>query len=317
MKIKIVSLLFLSPFFFSQNLIQVDIEGKKITDFIKVENKLGSKVYTPDSEYVSVKPVLQPFIFERKEKEIPNLLVSYTPYKKDSVIAEILYEWDVSHFEKNDHIKKPLSFNKAMIKKYQEIVNEVSKKYGKSIQEGSLEDLKLLNFENGLRRSDHWKISDHINVHSYVTLSEYYKNNGMVTIPTVHRIRMYVSNEKEEKGIGDEVLSKEKIKFFDEEFFKLASQLRARKFDESRNFLSEKIKNSATDEALDKLVENIHFNKKIEVFMTGYQRIGDGDYYPMIQYKYSDVSNPPNDIIAVIFEENGKILGIRPMKQIK
>lgn len=131
-------ILLISQFIFSQNIIQTDIKEKKIDYYFELEKKLGSKIYKTDEEYISVKPVTAPFIFERKEKEIPNLLVFYTLNKEDSAIAEILYEWDVRNFEKGDNIKKSLRFNKAMIKKYYKLVDEISKKYGDSKYEGNL-----------------------------------------------------------------------------------------------------------------------------------------------------------------------------------
>ncbi len=210
MKIKVLSLFLLSPLCFSQNIIQTEIQGKKLNDFIQLENRLGNKLFKTDENYVSVKPVFKPVIFERKEKDIPNLLVFYYGYKKDSAIAEILYEWDVHNFDKGENVKKAIAFNKAMIKKYLELIGEVSKKYGKSIREGNLDNLDLLNSSEGLHRSDEWKINDSISISANIDLSEHYERQGMMaTVPT-HKIRLYVMNEREEEDAGN-ALSKEKI----------------------------------------------------------------------------------------------------------
>ena len=190
------SILLINQFIFSQNTIQTDIKGKKIDYYFELEKKLGSKIYKTDKEYISVKPVIAPFVFERKEKEIPNLLVFYKLYKEDSAIAEILYEWDVRNFEKGDNINKSLSFNKAMIKKYYKLVDEISKKYGDSQYEGNLEKLELLNSEEGLSRRDNWQVNDKFKVFSYINLSEYYESNGWVTTIPTHKIRFYVVNER-------------------------------------------------------------------------------------------------------------------------
>jgi len=40
MKIKILGILLISQFCYSQNIIQTDIQGKKLNDFIQLENKL-------------------------------------------------------------------------------------------------------------------------------------------------------------------------------------------------------------------------------------------------------------------------------------
>lgn len=314
-----VSIFFLlmSQFCFSQNIVQIDIERKKLEDFVQLENKLGSKAYKTDENYISPKPVLQPVIFERKEKEIPNLLVFYTPYKKDSTISEILYEWDVYNFDKGDNVQKTLSFNKAMIKKYHELVNEVSKKYGKSKQQGSLDNISLVNLKEGLKRNDNWEISKNVKVYSYITLSEYYEKNGMITTPPTHRIRLYVTNENNEKREEGAVLSEEKIKLFNNQFLKLIDQLKVSNFNEVRSFLSERIRSSATDDVLKSLIENTHFEKNIKIFMTGYQIVDDGNQYPMLQYRYVEEALPPKEIITVLFEEDGKVLGVKPMKRIE
>ncbi|SEW20087.1 hypothetical protein SAMN05421841_1553 [Chryseobacterium wanjuense] len=314
MKVKILGFLLISQFYLSQNIIQADIQGKKLDYFVQLENKLGSKIYKTDEEHISSGEVLQPVIFERKEKDIPNLLVFYTPNKKDSTISEILYEWDVYNFDKGDNVKKTLSFNKAMIKKYYQLVDEVSKKYGKSIQKGNLEKLELLNAEDGLERSDNWEINKNLKINSYIILSEYYEKNGMVTTTPTHKIRLYVTNGDENEK---DILSEEKIKLFNDEFLKFIDKLKTSDFNEVRNFLSEKIRSSTTDEVLKNLIKNTHFEKKVEIFMTGYQIINDGNQYPMLQYKYVEDDFPPNEIITVLFEENGKILGIKPVKKIE
>jgi len=192
----LVFILFAGQVYYAQNLIRADIQDKKLEDFVKFENEIGSKLYKSDESHISFKPVLEPVIFERKEKEIPNLLVFYTPYKDGSTIAEILYEWDIRNFDKSDNVQKSLSFDKAMIKKYREIVYEISKKYGKSIQEGNIDDLGLLN-SDGIKRSDEWKINDSFTINSYIVLSEYRKEDGMATIIPTHKIRLYVTNGRD------------------------------------------------------------------------------------------------------------------------
>ena len=312
MKIKFLSLFLVGQLYFTQNLIQIDVQGKKINDFIQSENKLGSKLFKSNEDYGSIRPVLQPVIFERKEKDIPNLLVFYTQYKKDSTIAEILYEWDVSNFEKGDNVKKSLAFNKAMVKKYKDIVTEISKKYGKSIQNGNLENLKNLTLEEGVNREDEWSVNDSLKVNSYITLSEYYNKNGMVTTVPTHKIRVYVNNERSGK-VKD--LSKENIELYHDFFSKFINTLKLSDFEIAKNMLSDKIKTATTTDNLIKLLESNDFERKREIFMTGYQLLGDGENYPMLKYKYSDDnSDPPKEIIVVLFDNEGKILGVKPMK---
>ncbi|BEV02927.1 hypothetical protein [Chryseobacterium gambrini] len=315
MKIKMLGILLISQFCYSQNIIQTDIQGKKLNDFIQFENKLGSKVVKTDEEYISFEPVLQPVIFERKEKEIPNLRVFYKAYKTDSVIAEILYEWDVYNFDKGENVKKPISFNKAMIKKYEELISEVSKKYGKSTQRGDLKKLELINSDDGLERSDEWNVNNSLNINSDIILSEYYEKNGMVTTTPTHKIRLYVKNERKEDDVN--ALGKEKIDLYTIEFLKFLEKLKTSDFAGARDLLSEKIASSTTDDMLKNLAENIHFDKQIDIFMTGFQLVNDGSQYPMVQFKYKEDVSPPKEMITVLFEDNGKIIGIKPMKRLE
>lgn len=315
MKIKMLGILLISQFCYSQNIIQTDIQGKKLNDFIQFENKLGSKIVKTDEEYISFEPVLQPVIFERKEKEIPNLRVFYKAYKTDSIIAEILYEWDVYNFDKGENVNKPMSFNKAMIKKYEELISEVSKKYGKSHQKGNLNNLNLLNSKEGLHRSDEWKIKDSINIFAYIDLSEYYERQGMMATVPGHKIRLYVKNERKEDD--GNALGKEKIDLYTIEFLKFLEKLKTSDFAGARDLLSEKIAGSTTDDMLKKLAENIHLDKQIDVFMTGFQLVNDGSQYPMVQFKYKEDVSPPKEMITVLFEDSGKIIGIKPMKRLE
>jgi len=313
-KINIIFILFFSQFIFSQNLIQTDIQNKKVNYFIDLEKKLGSKIYQSNENHISFRDVEQPIIFERKEKGLPNLLVFYTFYKKDSIMAEILYEWDIYNFEKNDNNKKDLKYNKNFIKKYQSVVTEISKKHGKSKQEGNLANLSLLKSE-GLKQNDDWQVNDSLKINSYITLSEYYKKEGAVTINPTHKMRVYVTNERESESEKPLKISPEKISEYDKNFFEFVNFLKISDYNSARNLLSEKIKKTATNEILEKIKEQINKEKELVNFMTGSQLLLDGIKHPLIQYKYSDDnSNSPKEYFMVIFEDDGKIIGFKPMK---
>jgi hypothetical protein len=50
--------------------------------------------------------------------------------------------------------------------------------------------------------------------------------------------------------------------------------------------------------------------------MSGMQIFMDGSTGTMLQYKYeSDKGTPPSEMVKVIFDRAGKILGIQPMKR--
>jgi hypothetical protein len=73
------------------------------------------------------------------------------------------------------------------------------------------------------------------------------------------------------------------------------------------------VKDVVTDNVIQKLSGGISFDRQTEVYKSGYQKLLDNETYPAIQYKYvGDQSVPPKDIITVIFENDGKILGVKP-----
>ncbi|MEZ0131829.1 hypothetical protein AB9T88_19400, partial [Flavobacterium sp. LBUM151] len=59
---------------FSQE-ITTEIQGKKIDYFVNIEKKLESELFNTDQTYLSMDDSAQPFIYKRKEKDIPDLLV--------------------------------------------------------------------------------------------------------------------------------------------------------------------------------------------------------------------------------------------------
>lgn len=108
-------------------------------------------------------------------------------------------------------------------------------------------------------------------------------------------------------------LSKDKIEFYNKIFLKFVVALKASDKQTVNALISDQIKYFVTDNVIEKLSGGISFEKKTEVYKSGYQKFGDNETYPGIQYKYvGDKENPPRDIITVIFENDGKILGVKP-----
>ncbi|SDR14568.1 hypothetical protein SAMN05421664_3779 [Chryseobacterium soldanellicola] len=113
-------------------------------------------------------------------------------------------------------------------------------------------------------------------------------------------------------------LSKDKIELFNGKFVQFITALKTSDKKTMESLLSDNAKTAVTDKVYKRLTEDIHFDKKLEIFKTGYKSLIGGGNYPMIQYKYSDdKSTEPKEIITAVFEENGKILGIKPYKQTK
>ncbi|ALR30165.1 hypothetical protein ATE47_06350 [Chryseobacterium sp. IHB B 17019] len=108
-------------------------------------------------------------------------------------------------------------------------------------------------------------------------------------------------------------LSKDKIELYNKQFLKFVTALKASDKQVISALISDKVKDVVTDNVIQKLSGGISFDRQTEVYKSGYQKLLDNETYPAIQYKYvGDQSVPPKDIITVIFENDGKILGVKP-----
>lgn len=206
----------------------------------------------------------------------------------------------------------PITFEKALIAKYNEIVNDVSKRYGKSQQTGSLNNLNSINESRGLNRTDTWEPNDSLKIYAYITVSNYYKKDQFITINPTHKIRVYVNNLKPEKP---QSLDSTQIKTLDATFNNLLQLLSTENFEEAKKAFSPIIIETVTNDILKQVKQNIKFDKKLELFMNGFQFLQDGNSYPMLQYRYSDSTTPPKEYIMVLFDNDNKILTLQPMKQ--
>ena len=293
--------------------IELDIHGKKIDYFRNLEKHLGSIKFNSAQTYISSKNVAQPEIFIRKEKNLPDLLIYYTFFKKDSTTSEINYEWDVYNFDKKDNNIKPIDFEKNLINKYNSIIDIVNSKFGKSEVDGSLEELSKINTKEGLKRSDVWKPTDSLKIYAYTTISNYFKKDQFVTVNPTHRIRLYVYNLKEDKP---EKVSEEKVKLLDQKFNEFILALSNDNFEDAKKLFSDKIISTVTVDILKQIKQNIKINKTLNLYMNGMQISQDGNIYPMLQYKYyDDLSSPPKEYIVILFDNDNKIIGLRPMKR--
>lgn len=108
-------------------------------------------------------------------------------------------------------------------------------------------------------------------------------------------------------------LSKDKIDFYNQYFLKFVDALKLSDKEKLKALISDKIKYHISDDIIRYLVGGISFDRKTEVYKSGYQKVDENETYPAIQYKYADdLHEPPGDIITVIFENDGKILGVKP-----
>ncbi|MGD1317897.1 peptidylprolyl isomerase [Chryseobacterium sp. 2R14A] len=108
-------------------------------------------------------------------------------------------------------------------------------------------------------------------------------------------------------------ITKDKIELYNQSFLKFVSALKASDKNAVSDLISEKVKNLVNEKMIQTLSGGISFDRKTEIYQSGYQKLIDNQTYPAIQYKYEDdKQNPPRDLITVIFENDGKILGVKP-----
>jgi len=108
-------------------------------------------------------------------------------------------------------------------------------------------------------------------------------------------------------------LSKDKVDLYNQAFIKFVAALKSSDKGKIKTLVSDKIAYYMSDDIISRLSGGISFERKMEVYKSGYQKLYENETYPIIQYKYADdQQNPPRDMINVIFENDGKILGVKP-----
>ncbi|MGH1516705.1 peptidylprolyl isomerase [Chryseobacterium sp. JK1] len=108
-------------------------------------------------------------------------------------------------------------------------------------------------------------------------------------------------------------LDKDKIAIYNAQFIKFITALKSSDRKTMESLLAPKAKELVTDVVYKKLSADIDFKKTLVLLKSGYKSTMDGKVYPMIIYKYSDdQSAAPENIVTAVFENDGKILGIKP-----
>jgi len=308
-------LILIGSYTYSQPL-ELDTHHKKLADFLQLENSLGSLRLEDKSDHISEAGVAQPVEFRRKEKGIPDLLVYYFYFKKDSALDYILYEWDDENFNgRQENAQLSSTAINAFINKYKDLYSQVAQRFGKSDSTGSLTDLSKIK-TGEFNREDIWKPDDSTKLDLYIVLSSKYEKNGPVTINPTYHIRLYINNlSKGGEGSGLEKPDENKVKQLDSVLQAFMSFLKSNELGQARSFLSDRIAGQVTDEQLTGLKQSIRLGDTLVVFFSGFQIGQDGSKYLMLQYKYAtDKTSPPQEMMmGVLFDEKNKILIIQPM----
>lgn len=314
MKKLIIGVLFISTSVFGQEL-NFDIHNTSLDEYLKKEERLGSEKIPTTSNHVSFGGNAQPIKYLRKEKVIPDLTAFYFFKKADSTMSYVLYEWDVSNFEKQNNNQKSEKFQNALIAKYKGLKKDISNDFGQPEVKKNYSNISRVDSINTFVESSTWKPNDSTEIEMYATVSNYYEKKGAITINPVHRIRLYIRNQSKEKEKEIPKLDENRLAELAKIKHDLFNALKARDLPKSKEFLSDLILEKVTDEQINMLIDSINFEKQTELIYSGVQMGFNGDMYTLLQYKYSDESsNPPNEMIKLIFDDKDKIVGIQPIK---
>lgn len=140
---------------------------------------------------------------------------------------------------------------------------------------------------------------------------------GLAILSTQLFFSQEIVNLKVENGQKKEYPSevkKENVKIYNERFFAFVKALKSSDRKTMDGLLSEKVREMVTDNVLAKVKDGIDLDKKLEVLKTRYWPLADGASYPMIEYRYEGSPLSAPGVVNVVFEEDGKILGIKPTK---
>jgi len=313
MKNLIFGILFVPIFTFGQEF-NFDIHNTSLSDYIKMEEKLGSERISTTTNYISFSGDAQPIIFLRKEKNIPDLMVYYYFKKKDSVMSSVLYEWDVYNFEKQDNNQKSKKIEKALIKKYNDLKNEISKDFDFPKIKRNYSNIASLN-PNLFEENAIWKPNDSTEIEMSAQVSNYYMKNDIFTINPVHRIRLYIRNKSKKENLSPK-LDEVKVVALEKIATDFLMTLELKDWTKSKEYLSDLIKESVTNEQFSLLIENIDFDRNLELHNSYIQKgFFDGNDYTILRYKYTDdKSSSPSEIIEITFDDKDKIARIQPLK---
>ncbi|WP_336518271.1 hypothetical protein [Pollutibacter soli] len=184
-------LIFSAQQVFTQTVI-LEIKGNKLSDFIKIEENLGSERIKNKNFHAVESGIAQPIEYRRKETGIPDLLVYYFYREKDSSISYIQYEWLDRNFRgENEIVKKTRSEAELLNGRYDQLYKKLTAIYGKSDSEEQKSAIERIDTEIFKRKSI-WKKEGNYGVELYTVISNIYKKEGMITIRPTFTLRMYI-----------------------------------------------------------------------------------------------------------------------------
>jgi|GEM_PF-874057 len=300
--------------------------GKPFREFRELETALHSQVKENTSTHLLAENMAQPIRYVRVADEFePKPVIEYFFKKSDSTVQEIQYEWDKQNFLEKNYQMTDKDFESRerldlFIKKYNDLKAQITKRFGNSKSEGSLEPQAGLSYLE-VDKKDSWD-TDSISVLMYMSFSNQYLVRGNMTLPPAHRIRVYVKTKNEtQENVSDVLKSAFKV---DESQQKTAQKfielLLNRKYEESWKLFSPEVKAKTTYESYVKAVEPVaafknEFGRKIELAFSGPRFISNGVYYSYSFKFKGDKNSPPSILLDVTFKLDGEtIMGFQPKK---
>jgi hypothetical protein len=305
-KLLLILLFFSCPILlFAQ--INLDTKNKKINFFKALEVKNKSVLIKDKSHYLNNEQVYQPIIYQRKkEKDLPDLLVYYFYFKRDSTISYILYEWE----DKSDTVMA-LSQTKTLYAKYNELLAPINEKFGKSETEGNLRDSSDLAYKDYLRRSDQWR-NDSTNIQAYVVLSNKHPLAKNIRVLPTHTIRLFVGSPFRQKGSF--TMSRDEVAYLDTQAKLFLTDICAGNFDSLRKYITHTVASRVKDEQLDKLKDVIK-NEMWDLDQSRKQFTFTGKPYTTLRYiRHGDTAKPPLEVLSILFDDDDKIVTVQPSK---
>lgn len=314
----------MNKFFLPLGLILIGIPGssqslatnshnKSIAEYIKLEKSLGSEIAERKDRYWPGRGIAQPIIFKRKQVNLPDLSVAYYYYELDSTIAQVDYEWNLDGLEKILHPDD--SVIRFLINKYNELHSEIRTRYGKSEREGEIGDISRLAAE-GIKVQDLWRTNDSTAIDMYMTLSSQSFKSGAATMVPTYRIRVNIHNIRKENLAFPIKPDKARMEQLDSVVTGFLKDLEAKRFDGARLKLADELTKAVKDDFLETMRKNIRFAEKLVIYRTETHMDDKGAAYVVLQYKYrTDNENPPQELLAIVFNEQNQIAGLRASRR--
>lgn len=317
-------IIFIPTIIFAQDF-NLDIHNTSLSDYIKMEESFGGELIANKIHYAS-KTQAQPVRFQRKEELIPDLISAYFVKKKDSSMSEILYEWDVSNFEKKDNNQKSEEFERAMIDKYKSLKISISGYFGEPKVKYDYLDISVLDPEGSFIESSKWYPNDSTEIDLSIAISNFYQKKGRITINPVHRISLHIKNTKLERVEVKELepifnIEESRQTRLDKLSREFIASLILRNATESIQYFSKEAQEVISDEQMAIIMNFVYVHvddeKDLNLILSDTKIGPDGNEYGILIYTdVIDHSNPPESpvVIQINFDENDEVVGIQPSR---